>query len=83
MSNGGVRGGRGSCSFTRSASDRRAATRGVGTALVQAMRQWMRDEDVTEAWVLADNSGAEAFYAACGFVRNDEQPVQMTLVLEA
>ena len=55
--------------------------RGVGTALVQAMREWMRAEGVTEAWVLADNRGAEDFYAACGFVRDDEQAVQMTLRL--
>ena len=29
--------------------------RGVGTRLMQAMRQWMKDEGVVEAWVLADN----------------------------
>jgi GNAT superfamily N-acetyltransferase len=54
---------------------------GVGTALVQAMRRWMRDERVKEAWVLADNPEAVAFYAACGFVRDEEQPIQMTLGL--
>jgi len=32
--------------------------------------------------VLADHPGAEAFYRACGFARDDEQPVQMTLELE-
>ena len=58
-------------------ADRR---RGVGTALVQAMRAWMEREAVDEVWVLADNPGAEAFYAACGFSRDDEQPVQMTLL---
>ena len=57
--------------------------RGVGRALVQAMQQWMRDEGVAEVWVLADNPGAEAFYAACGFGRDDEQAVQMTLTLSA
>lgn len=55
--------------------------RGVGRALVEAMREWMAQHDVTEAWVLADNPGAEAFYGACGFVRDEEQPVQMTLSL--
>ena len=50
-------------------------------ALVEAMRSWMEEEGVSKAWVLADHSGAEAFYAACGFVRDDEQPVQMTLAL--
>lgn len=55
--------------------------RGVGRALVGAMREWMAQHDVAEAWVLADNPGAEAFYAACSFVRDEEQPVQMTLSL--
>jgi N-acetylglutamate synthase-like GNAT family acetyltransferase len=55
--------------------------RGVGTVLVQEMRRWMSDEEVDEAWVLADNPNAEAFYAACGFVPDDQQPVQMTLRL--
>jgi GNAT superfamily N-acetyltransferase len=54
--------------------------RGVGSALVEAMRTWMRENDVSEAWVPADPE-VEAFYAACGFVRDDEQPVQMTLAL--
>jgi predicted N-acetyltransferase YhbS len=53
--------------------------RGVGTALVQAMGRWMRDEGVDEAWVLADDPEAVAFYTACGFTRDDEQAVQMTL----
>jgi GNAT superfamily N-acetyltransferase len=52
--------------------------RGVGRALVDEMRRWMESERVSEAWVLAAPE-AEAFYAACGFVRDDEQPVQMSL----
>jgi N-acetylglutamate synthase-like GNAT family acetyltransferase len=55
--------------------------RGVGTALVQAMRGWMSAERVAEAWVLADNPEAEAFYATCGFTGDDEQAVQMILRL--
>jgi GNAT superfamily N-acetyltransferase len=55
--------------------------RGVGRALMQTMREWMEQEDIVDAWVLADNSGADEFYAACGFVRDPEQPVQMTLRL--
>jgi GNAT superfamily N-acetyltransferase len=55
--------------------------RGIGRALVEAMRTWMRDHDAAEAWVPADSGDAEAFYAACGFVRDDVQPVQMTLTL--
>ena len=57
--------------------------RGVGAALIRAMRNWMEEEAVTEAWVLADNAGAEAFYAACGFERDEEQGVQMLLTLAA
>jgi GNAT superfamily N-acetyltransferase len=56
--------------------------RGIGTALLQAMQAWMRAEGVPVAWVLADNPGAESFYAACGFSRDAEQAVQMTLALE-
>jgi GNAT superfamily N-acetyltransferase len=52
--------------------------RGVGSALVAAMLEWMKDAAVPSVWVLADNEEAEAFYAACGFTRDDEQPVQMT-----
>ena len=40
---------------------------GVGKALVEEMLRWMKEADVPEVWVLADNPGAEAFYAACGF----------------
>lgn len=52
--------------------------RGVGAALVHAMRAWMAQEAVREAWVVADPE-AEPFYAACGFLRDEEQTVQMTL----
>ena len=45
--------------------------RGVGTALVHTMLEWMSEAGVPEVWVLADNPGAEAFYAACGFERGD------------
>jgi GNAT superfamily N-acetyltransferase len=47
--------------------------RGIGTALVQEMLAWALDQRIDEAWVLADNPGAEAFYAACGFVPGDEE----------
>jgi predicted N-acetyltransferase YhbS len=52
--------------------------RGVGTALVGEMERWMRAAGVAGVWVLADNEGAEAFYEACGFSRDDLQPVQMS-----
>jgi GNAT superfamily N-acetyltransferase len=45
---------------------------GVGKALVDEMVLWTRKANVPEVWVLADNPGAEAFYAACGFVRGGE-----------
>jgi GNAT superfamily N-acetyltransferase len=54
---------------------------GVGAALIGAMRAWMEAERVPECWVLADNPGAQRFYAACGFARDDEQGVQMLLTL--
>jgi ribosomal protein S18 acetylase RimI-like enzyme len=59
-------------------SDRR---RGAGRAMVAAMRDFMEREAIEEAWVLADNPGAIAFYAACGFVRDEEQGTQMLLTL--
>jgi len=46
--------------------------RGVGTALVAEMLRWAREAGIHEVWVLADNPGAEAFYAAAGFVRGGE-----------
>jgi GNAT superfamily N-acetyltransferase len=56
---------------------------GIGTRLLEAMRKWMEDESVEEGWVLADNPVAERFYASFGFVRDEEQPVQMSLSLRA
>jgi GNAT superfamily N-acetyltransferase len=53
--------------------------RGVGRALVAAMRDWMEEHGVRTAWVLATPE-AEPFYAACGFAR-DVVPVQMALSL--
>lgn len=47
--------------------------RGVGRALVAVMTAWMAEHGVRTAWVLADNPGAERFYAACGFTRGGEQ----------
>jgi GNAT superfamily N-acetyltransferase len=46
--------------------------RGVGTALMRTMLGWARAEGIQDVWVVADNPGAEAFYAACGFVRGAE-----------
>lgn len=56
--------------------------RNVGRSLMQAMQAWMREHGVREAWVLADNPGAEAFYADCGFQRDEDQPTQMSYQLE-
>jgi GNAT superfamily N-acetyltransferase len=55
---------------------------GVGSALVAAMTGWMREAGVPEAWVLADNPGAEAFYAACGFVRGGEHDQGVLMLLD-
>ena len=46
--------------------------RGVGSALLREMLEWARAQGIEEIWVLADNPGAEAFYAACGFAHTDE-----------
>jgi ribosomal protein S18 acetylase RimI-like enzyme len=55
-----------------------ARRRGVGTALVDTMLEWMASNDVPEAWVLADNPGATEFYAACGFQIAADAPVYLT-----
>lgn len=52
--------------------------RGVGKALVDTMTAWMDEEGVGVVWVCADNPGAVAFYRACGFDAEAEQPVYMT-----
>jgi GNAT superfamily N-acetyltransferase len=57
--------------------------RGVGSALVAEMRRWMEQMGIPEAWVLADNSEAEAFYAACGFRRGDEHEQGVLMLLNA
>jgi len=51
---------------------------GVGRALIGEMEEWMTENRVASVWVLADNDVAEAFYTACGFSRDDPQPVQMS-----
>ena len=59
--------------------------RGVGKTLVEEMLRWMEDAGVQDVWVLADNPGAEAFYAACGFEPGGEgeQGVLMLLNVAA
>jgi GNAT superfamily N-acetyltransferase len=56
--------------------------RNVGRTLMTAMQRWMREHGVREAWVLADNPGAEAFYTACGFRQGEDQPVEMSYQLD-
>jgi GNAT superfamily N-acetyltransferase len=56
--------------------------RGLGTALVAEMTAWMRAAGVHEAWVLADNPGAEEFYASCGFVRGGEHDQGVLMLLD-
>ena len=51
---------------------------GIGKRLIAEMEGWMRDNGVAEVWVLCDNPGAQAFYEACGFAVDPEQPVYMT-----
>ena len=51
--------------------------RGVGSTLLGEMERWMCANGVADVWVLADNPGAVEFYAACGFVVEQPQPVYM------
>ncbi|MEO7363169.1 MAG: GNAT family N-acetyltransferase [Gemmatimonadaceae bacterium] len=58
---------------------------GVGRALMIHMESWMRENDIGEMWVAADNPGAERFYAACGYARTGPQffqPVYMSRELD-
>lgn len=57
---------------------RAARRRGIGRALARAMFAWMAEHQVTEAWVLADNEEAIAFYRACGFSQSNGMAVYMT-----
>jgi GNAT superfamily N-acetyltransferase len=58
-----------------------ARRRGVGTALVREMLRWAKDAGVPVVWVLADNPGAEAFYAACGFEHGGEHEQGVLMLL--
>jgi ribosomal protein S18 acetylase RimI-like enzyme len=51
---------------------------GVGRALMDALRVWMEEAHIAEAWVLADNAEAVVFYRACGFESAAEAPTYMT-----
>ena len=55
--------------------DRRRA--GVGRALIQTMEHWMRQHDVVDIWVVADNPGAVAFYETTGFVIPEDVPTYL------
>lgn len=57
--------------------------RGVGLRLITTMTDWMRAESIVTAWVLADNPGAEQFYAACGFGPGHGQATYLELILPA
>jgi GNAT superfamily N-acetyltransferase len=61
----------------------RARRSGVGRALLAAMRAWMTAHEVSDAWVLADNRGAERFYRACGFEIEEPEPTYLILHLPA
>ena len=50
----------------------------IGKALVDAMYAWMKEHQVQESWVLADNPGAVEFYRACGFHSGEPAPLYMT-----
>ena len=51
---------------------------GVGRALLGVLETWMGANEVSECWVLADNSAAVAFYRACGFEIAAPAPTYLT-----
>jgi ribosomal protein S18 acetylase RimI-like enzyme len=53
--------------------------RGVGAALMQAIAEFMREHKIREAWVLASDAAASAFYRSCGYASAPDQPDYMTL----
>ena len=58
---------------------------GIGTALMRHMESWMREHNLEEMWVAADNPGAEQFYHSLGYARTEPeyfQPVYMARELE-
>jgi GNAT superfamily N-acetyltransferase len=57
----------------------RVRRRGVGRALLAAMRAWMARHGVADVWVLADNPDAVRFYEACGFAIERPEPTYLLL----
>jgi len=55
---------------------------GVGRALLDHMETWMKNNDVPEVWVCADNAVAVEFYRECGFAVEAAQPVYLTRRVE-
>ena len=66
-----------SCSMT-SGFEQHSGAAGIGRGLMQTMFEWMDANSIGEVWVLSDGPGAEEFYAACGFTRQEGQPIYMT-----
>ena len=50
---------------------------GIGRALLAALDGWMAGEGIVTAWVLADDADAAAFYAACGWTVQPDQPTYL------
>lgn len=64
---------------------KRYQRRGIGRALMKHMESWMRENAIDEMWVVADNPGAERFYAALGYAGTEAgyyPPVYMARELE-
>jgi GNAT superfamily N-acetyltransferase len=56
---------------------------GIGRALLAHMDDWMRANDVSLIWVIADNPVAVQFYRACGFAVEEPGSVYMERRLDA
>ncbi len=60
----------------RCGSGAATAAAGSGSALVRELERRLEGAGVRSVWVLPGDE-AESFYAACRFMREDPQPIQM------
>ena len=54
--------------------------RGIGRSLVETMFAWMKEESVPVVWLLADNRGAQDFYAKLGFTPGEGRDQGMLMI---
>lgn len=49
----------------------------IGRQLMAALDEWVATTPIRSIWVLADDADATAFYEACGYERDDDQPTYL------